>query len=348
MSGQLWMKLSPHLLGNGKVQNAGLDATAVYLAALSANFLESAHGTLTMCQSTPAALCARVGFGWSIRRTAKAIAAAIQWELLERSDDGGLRIVGWGPEWESNYRSEASPVTVGVTPERSRAASRTARWRDRKASRSVTGDVTRDVTHRHGDASHPVTERHGDASRSVTRARASQRESEGEVPPPTPPSGGEGPSKPGPDPDQSPTDQASDPELPDLIGVLRAAGYRSKSPSFVVPGRAKALRAEGLTPQDARQLVNAANAKSNSKDATALLAHWLDNGLWREVLDEARMKAKERALHARGEAAKPKDVLEELAHGVYGEDPKPIAEAGRSLHALVGAAPNPQSPTGTP
>ena len=75
--------------------------------------------------------------------------------------------------------------------------------------------------------------------------------------------------------------------------------------------RAGELRATGLEPGDVLELWALAQEKSTG-DPGALLAHWLDENLWREVLDERRGKAKESELRARRAATA--DVLD----GVYG------------------------------
>lgn len=164
------------------------------------------------------------------------------------------------------------------------------------------------------------------AKPSPTHRSASASASASEFPPT--PQGGEGPSSAKPDPVQNPNTQPPDPDpaLAELVEALRKVGYRSKSPAFVVPGRAKALAGEGCTAKAVLDLESLAKSKSNSGPPGGLLAHWLDNGLWREVLDEDALKRKEAGARARAEAAKPKDILDELVQGVYGSEPRPVHE----------------------
>jgi uncharacterized protein YdaU (DUF1376 family) len=75
--------------------------------------------------------------------------------------------------------------------------------------------------------------------------------------------------------------------------------------------RAEALLATGLAPDDVLELWDLAQAKADG-DPGALLAHWLDECIWREVLDERRNKLKEREVRSRVAAAA--DPLD----GVYG------------------------------
>lgn len=101
--------------------------------------------------------------------------------------------------------------------------------------------------------------------------------------------------------------------------ALEPTGYRSglKVPlqrRFELGRRAAELVTTGLTPPDVSDLWDLAKATPNVEDPGALLAHWLDENLWREVLDEKRGKAKHREAKARAKSATGADPLE----GVYG------------------------------
>lgn len=112
--------------------------------------------------------------------------------------------------------------------------------------------------------------------------------------------------------------EETDPECQLQLALLKTP-YRSKLPGF---DRSRELRraavrllATGLTPEDVEALDALDAEKADTRGA--LLAKWLDEENWRGVLDEQRMKKKQRSLRA---AAKS-DPLE----GVYGGDPIPAA-----------------------
>lgn len=117
-----------------------------------------------------------------------------------------------------------------------------------------------------------------------------------------------------------------DADLARISEALTVGGYRRGKPSFQVMARAKTLRAQGMTGDDADRLVELSYARSSS-DPGALLAHWLDKVSWREVLDEdaSRRRAGEAATRA---VTNPSD---DLAEGVYGAAPRPIRELKESL-----------------
>jgi uncharacterized protein YdaU (DUF1376 family) len=108
-----------------------------------------------------------------------------------------------------------------------------------------------------------------------------------------------------------------------LLGTRYRAGLKGLKRSLEVRKRAGELEAEGLEPHHVLALSELASAKS-SDDPGALLAHWLDGGKWREVLDEQASKAKTQAAKRRGKAAQADDLLD----GIYGETnlPKHINE----------------------
>lgn len=72
--------------------------------------------------------------------------------------------------------------------------------------------------------------------------------------------------------------------------------------------RAAALVPTGLQPEDVEAL--AALAAEKGDEPGALLAHWLDQNLWREVLDEQRMKRREQAAALRVTSAAETEAAE--------------------------------------
>lgn len=105
----------------------------------------------------------------------------------------------------------------------------------------------------------------------------------------------------------------------DLTTALLATRYRGGISNAIrrrgmVRDEAARLVETGLTADRVPELAALADAKS-SGDPGGLLAHWLDQGLWREVLDEHASKAKVAGLQATARAAAADvDVLE----GIYG------------------------------
>jgi uncharacterized protein YdaU (DUF1376 family) len=126
---------------------------------------------------------------------------------------------------------------------------------------------------------------------------------------PTPPSGGVGS---GP---TSSEEQNSEPRLPvvELQQALLRTGLRSELPPFHRGVALMKLAAEvlpsGITPGDVDELWKLAQV---GDDPGALLAHWLTENIWREVLDEQRAKAKQHEA-----AQRAKDSADPL-EGVYG------------------------------
>lgn len=115
-------------------------------------------------------------------------------------------------------------------------------------------------------------------------------------------------------------DAAQSAEADDKVPVVQlqlallATAYRSNLKGFLrsreVLKRAEALILTGLCPDDVRELAEHDRRKADTPGA--LLAHWLDEGIWREVLDESANKSKERDLRQRKAAA------EDPLQGVYG------------------------------
>lgn len=104
-----------------------------------------------------------------------------------------------------------------------------------------------------------------------------------------------------------PDAEAPDPVIA-LQSALAATGYRDRAGGrrrWVLLQRAKSLAADGLTAELVPELCRLA---AGGQDPAGLFAHWLDGGLWREVLDEqaSRMKhesARRRHSDARREQA---------------------------------------------
>jgi hypothetical protein len=117
--------------------------------------------------------------------------------------------------------------------------------------------------------------------------------------------------------------------IADLTDALFATRYRigignALRRRWAIHERAADLVPTGLDVDLLEQLVRLANEKSHD-DPGGLLAHWLDGGTWREVLDEQGMKQAQAGARRRGrkvQASVDGDVL----GGVYGgRDAKPAA-----------------------
>ena len=109
--------------------------------------------------------------------------------------------------------------------------------------------------------------------------------------------------------DAAPESAAAEPTdaVVQLQKALLKTGYRSKMPPFdrsrELMKRAAEFLATGLSPFDVADLGDLDAEKAEKPGA--LLAHWLEEGIWREVLDEKRQKAKERELRRREPAGDP-------------------------------------------
>jgi hypothetical protein len=121
-----------------------------------------------------------------------------------------------------------------------------------------------------------------------------------------------------------------------LQSALAATNYRAALSSWArrreLTRRAVELLATGLRPDHVAELVKLDQAKAERPGA--LLAHWLDEGIWREVLDERDQKQRQRVATRRGGAERRSGA------GDYGgAEPKLAASviAGVLQHAQGGA-----------
>ena len=89
-----------------------------------------------------------------------------------------------------------------------------------------------------------------------------------------------------------------------LQDALHATKYRAGLPTWprrrALLDAARRLEGTGLAPDDVGDLATLAGAKSTG-DPGALLAHWLDSNIWREVLDEQRSHRKAGKLRRPGD-----------------------------------------------
>lgn len=118
----------------------------------------------------------------------------------------------------------------------------------------------------------------------------------------------------------------SDADVVALQDALQATKYRAGLPAW--PRRrasldaARRLETTGLRPDDVGELADLAQAKSTG-DPGALLAHWLDENIWREVLDEQRALCKARKLRRPGD---PEPDNPTIGAAVIVRDPKSGAD----------------------
>lgn len=155
---------------------------------------------------------------------------------------------------------------------------------------------------------------------------------------PLPPETGGGASEPQQNQKRAPRAQSAEPDteprrarhddgsspIADLTTRLMRTRFRAGIANALVRRAsirdvAEKLVAQGMTTSELDGLAVLADVKS-SGDPGALLSHWLDDGLWRDVLAEQAMKGRE-AVGAAARAKADDDVLQ----GIYGADPKPAA-----------------------
>lgn len=109
-----------------------------------------------------------------------------------------------------------------------------------------------------------------------------------------------------------------------------ATPYRGSLPSWDrrrhLLKRAEELIATGLSPFDVDDLARLDAAKAETPGA--LLATWLDQNTWREVLDEQRAKQNAAGARRRGRAAQ--------AEGAPATEPVPV---GAAIDGVLPAAP---------
>jgi uncharacterized protein YdaU (DUF1376 family) len=233
----------------------------------------------------------------------------------------------------------------------SRAGKASAAARSTSVERTQSNRVTH-VKRRFNTRSTTVEQPLNDRSTPVERP-CNQPRTKNQVPP-NPPDGalnahGASAARPDPAPDPNPAPAAdSGPTstirdaspIADLTNALLRTRYRAGIGNAIVRRgqiheRATELVATGLTLEYLRRLLELADARSNG-DPGALLAHWLDGGDWRGVLEEQNMKARQRGDIARGKAAQPDgDTLD----GIYGDTLKPATSAIDSvLRNVAGGA----------
>jgi len=215
----------------------------------------------------------------------------------------------------------------------SKAGKASGEWRRNGGERPLNGrstDVQRTLNGRSTDVQRPSNGRSTDVQRpSNERAtteqrpsneRATNQESESGISTtPTPPFGGagSGPIDPAPEPKPEPPANAASP-IADLTTALFATGLRSGANAIrrrgVLREIAESQLPSGLTPANVEALWLLARAKSND-DPGGLLDEWLVKipvGMWRGVLDDQAMKAKQTECRTRTDPA-----ADPLA-GVYG------------------------------
>lgn len=140
--------------------------------------------------------------------------------------------------------------------------------------------------------------------------------------------GGASAARPAAEPAAAEPDTAETAALAALQNALLATAYRSGVGNpfrrrAVVFDRAEQLFATGLTAALLVDLERLADAKGTGAPGS-LLAHWLDENLWREVLDEQTSKQKQRSAQART-AADP--------------DQEPVAAGALVAASILGAEP---------
>lgn len=327
-----WFKMQAGIATNAKVAKAGPDGALVYLAALCQHVQHGRGGRVPAHRMDPDTLrieaVALLG-GLTAKRIAAAFARCVEVGLLRA---GGADVVVAG------YDADAMPTCVRchnpnddhrfATCPGCRAKRTKVDEPRQGATASQNVATCRTGPDRTGpETQSPLPPKGGRASRggaSASRRGVPDPEPETETagavatPPQQDAPRRDNARQPAPSCDRSAeaheaaerrddgaTDGEADPVVRLQEALLRTR-YRERLPAlkrrFVLRHEAARLVATGLTPDLLAELVDVAAA---GDDPGALLAHWLDANLWREVLDDLSAKGRQAAARSRVGESEP-------------------------------------------
>jgi hypothetical protein len=341
-----WAKLDSDIRNNGKIAEAGPDGALLYLSLLCLHTAKGKGGVVPSSCCKPARLRVEAGAflgTFDVARIENAIDACVEAQLVDRVDDDGapcaqvgvlgaqvraacaLRLRGWCDEHAvacSHCRKPNPEPSHKTCP-----TCREARHTDRNPSKDAGARRLR---------AHGAKRAHVGAGRAQMAALVSDSVSVSDNPPYPPRAepregiradargadasrGPEAdPEKPGPEPTPARRPANEPTPVADLTAALLRTRYRAGIDNAIVRrgevrSRAAELVKTGLAPGDVHELWRLATEKSKD-DPGALLAHWLDENIWRETLDEQVRLAKESGEARRAREAADADPLA----GVYG------------------------------
>lgn len=349
-----WGKLEESIRVNGKVAEAGRDGALLFIALLTLHTAKGRAGVIPASVCKPARLRVEA-FAFLGTFTPDeiecALGACVRAELCAVRADGAIELRGWSDDHAvaCSHCRKPNPEPSNKTCPDCREGRKVQRKDERKPSNDKGSRKPRadGATRAQNGAERAQEVRAPCANSALVCVSVSDN-------PPYPPEGeraaarGASAARPDPEPEPAPSRPDSGPPpsirdaspIADLTAALLRTRYRAGIGNAIVRrgevrDRAAELVQTGFTIEHLNALLRLADAKTDG-DPGALLAHWLDQGIWREVLDEQGEKSKHRAAQSRGKAAQPEgDTLA----GIYGETSKPAASAiGQVLRNVAGGA----------
>lgn len=316
-----WFKLQSGFATNAKVARAGQDGALVFLAALCQHVQHGRAGRVPAHRLDPETLrieaVALVG-SMSTKRIAAAFARCVEVGLLRANDGHDVVIAGYDTEAmpqcvRCHNPNDDHKFSTCTECRRKRTKDTDARQGATAAQNVATCRAGQDRTGQ--ETQSPLPPKGVRASRGGASAlRRRDPERAPRAPEPEPETESRPVAHVATVEDQvAPVRDTAQPEEPvapieidpvvQLQEALTQTRYREKIPAlkrrFELRRQAERLVMTGFTPDDLGPLVDLAAAKGD--DAGALLAHWLDSNLWREVLDEQRSRQKAAGSRERAE-----------------------------------------------
>lgn len=275
-----WFKFQATAATNAKLAQAGPDGILVYLAILCQHTQHGRAGALPLRRCAPeilrieaVALCGAL----KSERIERALKRCEQAQLIVREVEH-VRIVG--------YDEDAMPNCVRCRkPNEDHHFATCPRCREKREGARETTTAQPGAQQGAPCAAQGAPDRTGQDPTGPDRTSTPGASAQGV------------PERGDPEPDEP------DPVL-ELQRALTETSYRSKAGAkrrWVLARRARELAATGLTAEHVPRLVELAQS---GESPDGLFAHWLDQGIWREVLDEHDSREREKGARKRGADAR--------------------------------------------
>lgn len=143
-----WVKLSSTIHGNARLQLAGRDARDTFIWLLCLNGQLAADGVIGAKHVRPEIVSHVVGM--TIEAAKEALEALVEFDLVARTPDGGVSLLGWDEEWRPtnikerqrlrDWRSkqnDSTGETYANVPVRTRTLTYGEKRRDQKRSEEI-------------------------------------------------------------------------------------------------------------------------------------------------------------------------------------------------------------------
>lgn len=300
-----WFKQPTSLLTDPRLLDAGALPAFLAILLLQEHAAAGADGRLPVERSTPRAIRRLLRAFDVPPDAADAAFAELVGAGLVRAPDGEITLLFWN---ERDYGNRCSRCgCMHGEPRESRCAR--CREDDRNRRSAHADDAQADpcaqpAPAQNGRSTPPArnlqeSQKGENEGKQARRARAGARKPGPAAPDPAgrPAARDQTESAPGGAPDRS--EQAAADPVVALHDVLAAAGFERPVHRWKAAGE---LHERGLTADTAQELWELAQRKGDKPPG--LFAHWIRQGLWRDVLAEVATKRREAGVQARGRMAR--------------------------------------------